>query len=389
MITKTKNLIHFIVEKLSIQLFSIYDYSLNLYQVVLSVIVLLSGIFIIKFIIKKINQWKFLVDLDGQHQSIPIVKLLRLILFILLFLFVFSLLGFPAYIFLKIWNHSLFQLGDNSISLGNLIFGIIFFFFAFRLNKLFRPKTDSYIDQMFKLDFSTRHTVMTIIEYFVLFLILLFSLSIIGIPLTAFTFIGGTLAIGIGFGSQNLINNFISGFVLMGERTTKIGDIIEIEGNTGTVEKIGFRSTVIKTFNNLRLIIPNSSLLENNVINWSLTDKVLRRKITVGVAYGSDAEKVLDLLVNCTKSHSEINTSPEPFVIFSDFGDSALIFDIYFFIEMGKGHNPLRIESELRTVIYKELEKENITIPFPQQDVFLHPTKPLDINIRKDGDDIN
>lgn len=381
MISNLKNLILSSMDKLSIELIFFKDYSLNLFQVFLASFTFLTGIFIIKLIVKRINQWKFLVDLDKQHQSIPIVKLIRIVLYVLLLLATLSLLGIPVTLFFVLWKFPLFSLGANPISLGNLLFGLTFFFFAFRLNKIFKPKTNEYFDKVLKLDYSTRHTVMTIVEYFLLFIIVLFSMSIIGIPLTAFTVLGGTLAIGVGLGSQNLINNFISGFVLMGERSTKIGDIIEIEGNTGTVEKIGFRSTIIKTFNNLRLIIPNSTLLENNVINWSLTDKILRRKITVGVAYGADASQVQKLLHNCAVEHPQINNHPEPFVIFSDLGDSALIFDIYFFVEMASGNNPLKIESELRTGIYNELNKAQITIPFPQQDIYLHPTKPIDINL--------
>ena len=195
--------------------------------------------------------------------------------------------------------------------------------------------------------------------------------------------IGGTLAIGIGLGSQNLINNFISGFVLMGEAHSKIGDVIELDEHIGTIEKIGFRSTVIKTFTNVRLIIPNSSLLEKNVINWSLKDKILRRKITIGVAYGANVDRVKQLFIDSVKTHNGIRPRPEPFVIFQDFGDNALIFEIYFFVDLINFRKTLNIESEIRSLVYKALAKEEIGIPFPQRDVHIFQDKPIDVNVRK------
>ena len=384
MIQNIKTFFNRIAEKFTIEIFSLEDFSINLFQLIAAAAIFIIGIIIIRFVTKKIRQWKYLTDLDQQHQSVSIVKLIRLILYILLIIAFFAVLGFPVSIVKKIWEFSLFSIKENSISLGNLIIGITFFVFAFRINKIFKPKTAKYIDHALDLDFSTHKTILTIIEYIFVLIIMLFSLSIIGIPLTAFTVIGGSLAIGVGLGSQNLINNFISGFVLMGEGTTKIGDIIEIEGNIGTVEKIGFRSTIIKTFSNLRLIMPNSSLLENNVINWSLTDKILRRKVTVGVAYGADAVRVQNIFQECAKARNDINKSPEPFVIFSDFGDSALIFDIYIFIDMTTSRSSLNIGSDLRTDIYQALAKEKIGIPFPQRDNHIFINKPIDVNLKNE-----
>ncbi len=384
MISTIKTYLDLWIEKISFALVTYKEYTLNLYQLILGAVVLFSGMYLIRLLTKKIKQWEYLNSLNEQYQSVPIVKLLRVILYVLLFVAFLVILGFPFEIFKNLWNFTLFTIRDSSVSLGNLIFGLLFFIFAFRINKIFKPKTDKYLDQTFNLEISTKKTVVTIIEYIFFFIILLFSLSIVGIPLTAFTVIGGSLAIGVGLGSQNLINNFISGFVLMGERTTKIGDIIEVDGNSGKVEKIGFRSTIIKTFNNLRLIIPNSTLLENNVINWSLTDKILRRKITAGVAYGADAVKVHDLLSAVVKQHDKVLTDPAPFITFSNMGDSALIFDIYFFIDMTGSRGALLIESDVRTAVYQALNKEKINIPFPQRDNHIFLSKPIDVNLKKD-----
>jgi len=380
---KMKNIFDLVSQKLSISLFSYREFSINIWQIILATLFFFIGIIVIRFFIRKLKQWKFLVTFDEHHDSVAIINLINLALHILLFIFSCGILGFRISVLSSIWKFSIFKIGDSNISLGNLIIGTSFFIIASRLIRIFRPKTDQYMSKLLKLDFSTHNTALTIIEYISVIIILLFSLSIIGIPLTAFTMIGGTLAIGIGLGSQNLINNFISGFVLMGEAHSKIGDVIELDEHIGTIEKIGFRSTVIKTFTNVRLIIPNSSLLEKNVINWSLKDKILRRKITIGVAYGANVDRVKQLFIDSVKTHNGIRPRPEPFVIFQDFGDNALIFEIYFFVDLINFRKTLNIESEIRSLVYKALAKEEIGIPFPQRDVHIFQDKPIDVNVRK------
>ncbi len=151
-----------------------------------------------------------------------------------------------------------------------------------------------------------------ILHYLLLVLLVLFVLSMVRIPLTFFTVLGGALAIGVGFGSQNIVNNFLSGLILMVERPIKIGDIVEVENVQGTVEWVGARSTIIKTFGNLRLVIPNSTLLQNKVINWSLTDDIVRREIVAGVIYGSPVRKVEELLKQAAEEHSLVENYPKP-----------------------------------------------------------------------------
>ncbi len=387
MIENAQKYIELFIEKLSITLFSIKDYSLNLWQVILAGLTLLLGIIIIQFLARKIRKVKFIQAFNEQPKRLSLVKLFQFILYFLLLGLFLYILGFPTKIVASLWKMTLFTINENSITLGNLIIGFSFFILGTRINRMFKPKTEYYINNALNLDYPSQKTVSTIIEYIFILIIFLFALSIIGIPLTAFTVIGGSLAIGVGLGSQNLINNFISGFVLMGEGTAKLGDIIEIQDNIGTVEKIGFRSTIIKTFDNLRLIMPNSSLLENNVINWSLTDKILRRKVVVGVAYGADAVKVQELLLESAISRPDINKEPAPFIIFSDFGDSALIFNVYFFIDMTNNRSALKIESDLRTDIYQALAREKIGIPFPQRDNHIFIGKPIDVNITQQNSD--
>ena len=205
-----------------------------------------------------------------------------------------------------------------------------------------------------------------IAAYFGLFLILL---SLLQIPLTAFAFISGAVAIGVGFGAQNIINNFISGWILMWERPIRIGDFLEIGDVKGTVETINTRSTRIRRVDGVHLLVPNSQLLENTVVNWTLIDKLARGIVRVGVSYGSPVRKVEALIYQAAKEHQDIINNPEPLVIFEDFGDSSLIFDLYFWINAFGEKDLRRIKSDIRFRIDDLFNEAGIVIAFPQQDV--------------------
>lgn len=132
------------------------------------------------------------------------------------------------------------------------------------------------------------------------------TLSMLNIPITAFAFLSGAIAIGFGFGAQNIINNFISGWILMGEKPIRIGDFLEVEGVKGVVEEINTRSTRVRRVDGVHMLIPNSKLLENTVINWTLRDKLVRGSVSVGLAYGSDCQKVHDIMLDVVSSQSEV-----------------------------------------------------------------------------------
>ena len=210
------------------------------------------------------------------------------------------------------------------------------------------------------------------IFYILAFIVLaITTLDLLNVPLTAFAFVSGAVAIGVGFGAQNIINNFISGWILMWERPIRIGDFLEIGGNTGTVESIDTRSTRIRRVDGVHMLVPNSALLENTVVNWTLIDNLIRNKIRVGVAYGSPAKRVAELILQATTEHEATLADPAPRVIFEDFGDSALIFDTFFWIN-AEGERDLRVvRSDIRFRIVELFEANDIVIAFPQQDVHI------------------
>jgi potassium efflux system protein len=225
-----------------------------------------------------------------------------------------------------------------------------------------------------------------ILYYFGVLIVLLFSMRMINLPITAFAFVGGALAIGVGFGAQNLINNFISGFIIMAERPIRLGDLIEIEGNFARVEDIGPRCTRIRTGDNIHILVPNSSFLEKNIVNWTLSDQKVRAHVTVGAAYGSPVREVERLLVRAAKENEKVLQDPEPLVLFRDFGDNALIFSLYFWVSMETLLERLLLESDLRFRIDQLFRNAGIVIAFPQRDVHLDTSRPLQLRVVGPGD---
>ena len=197
------------------------------------------------------------------------------------------------------------------------------------------------------------------------------TLDLINVPLTAFAFVSGAVAIGVGFGAQNIINNFISGWILMWERPIKIGDFLEIGDTRGTVEAINTRSTRIRRIDGVHLLVPNSHLLENIVVNWTLVDRLARTQVRVGVAYGSPVQLVADLIKQAVTENPDVLGDPEPTVIFEDFGDSALIFDAYFWINATADRDLRSIRSAIRFRIDELFRASEVVIAFPQRDVHI------------------
>jgi len=268
-----------------------------------------------------------------------------------------------------ILNMTIFAFGDGdgvtvlqiAIALLALIFGLWLARWAERAacSRLERNKVDPNVVQLVRRLFNV-----VIIAIFAIT-----TLDLLGIPLTAFAFITGAIAIGVGFGAQNVINNFISGWILMWERPIRIGDFIELASMLGTVEAINTRFTRVRRVDGVRMMVPNSQLLENTVINWTIVDRKLRSQVRVGVQYGSDVEKVKRLLDDILAQHPDILKDPVPFAIFDDFGDSALIFDAYFWIESTSERNLRGVRSALRFQIDKLFKENDIVIAFPQRDI--------------------
>jgi small-conductance mechanosensitive channel len=220
------------------------------------------------------------------------------------------------------------------------------------------------------------------ISFYVLLLIVaMTAMSLLRIPLTAFAFVSGAIAIGVGFGAQNIINNFISGWILMWEQPVRIDDFVEIDSSSGVVERIGNRSTRIRRVDGVHMLVPNSHMLERTVVNWTLIDRLIRSVVTVGVAYGSPTRKVAELLRQAIESVPDILEDPEPVIVFEDFGDSALVFEAYFWAELSNQRQQRQIRSDVRFRIDELFQEHGIVIAFPQRDVHLGGVSPLEVRL--------
>jgi small-conductance mechanosensitive channel len=276
----------------------------------------------------------------------------------------------------KVMKWELLSLGEISVTIGQLVVALVTVTIAlFLASWLIRQLTKRLLEG--DKDANLVQLIKKVLWAAVLAFLFFTALGMLGVPLGAFAFISGAIAIGIGFGAQNIINNFISGWILMGERPIRIGDLLELNGTLGRVEAINTRSTRIKRVDGVRIVIPNSHLLENIVVNWNLGDEDIRIFVSVGVAYGSPVRQVATLIEKALEQ-DDVLKDPEPRILFQDFGDNALIFEAYFWTQLKPGGDLRRLRSEIRFRIDELFRENDITIAFPQRDVHLDGTLKLE-----------
>lgn len=280
-----------------------------------------------------------------------------------------------------LWGTELFVVQERSITVGRMVTGIALLLVGLWLSRAASTVLGRIILPRIGLNEGATAAVQALIFYALLVTIALFALRLINIPLTVFTVLGGALAIGIGFGSQNLMNNFISGLIILAERPVRVGDLIEVGDLHGIVQHIGARSTRVLTPNNIDIIVPNSSFLESNVTNWTLTEDRVRSSVSVGVAYGLPTRDVMKLMKKAADDHGKVLEKPAPIVLFEDFGDNALLFTLVFWIRMRRMMDRRIVESDLRLRINELFKDAGITIAFPQRDIHLDTLSPLQVRI--------
>jgi len=269
-----------------------------------------------------------------------------------------------------ILSYSVITVSEQPISLGDILFIPLLIFIGLLLTKWLTQFISNRLTTK-KTDPNVIHLIQRIVYVLSITIIIISILDFMNVPIAAFAFLSGAIAIGFGFGAQNIINNFISGWILMWERPIRIGDFLEVEDTKGLVEEINTRSTRIKRVDGVHLLIPNSKLLENTVINWTLVDQFVRCSITVGVAYGSPAKKVAELIMQATVEQQEALKDPKPLVTFDDFGDNALMFQVTFWIS-SQAESGLRVaKSNVRFRLEELFEQHDIVVAYPQRDIHL------------------
>jgi small-conductance mechanosensitive channel len=279
------------------------------------------------------------------------------------------------------WQYELTSIDDQPITVGKVLIGLVLILTGYFLSRRISRWLGRRVLPRFGMNEGVSSALQTIAFYLLLAGFGYFTLELLHIPVTIFTFLGGAIAIGVGFGSQNVLNNFISGLILLAERPIRVGDLVEIDGLQGNVEEIGARSTRVKTGSNVEIIVPNSKFLENNVTNWTLSDTRVRTSVCVGVAYGSPTREVARLLRQAVDANPHVLRQPEPMVLFQSFGDNTLNFEVFFWICVRRT-NRLNMESDIRFAIDDSLRAADITIAFPQRDIHVDTTRPLEIRLQ-------
>lgn len=262
-------------------------------------------------------------------------------------------------------------LGGTKITLLG-IFEIILVIIIFLIvSRVLRRILQRRILPRFKLAEGAQFVILRLIHYVLIVIGMLTAINLVGIQMTSLAVIFGLLGVGIAFGLQNITSNFVSGIILLFERPVGVGDYIEVGDAMGRVQAINMRSTTVITRDNITLIVPNSGFIESTVTNWSVGDPKVRVNVPVGVAYGSDTDLVRRLLLEAADKHPDVLKEPKSDVLFREFADSSLNFDLRIWMLNPMGR--FKIISDLNYAIDAAFRENNITIPFPQRDVHFFP----------------
>jgi potassium efflux system protein len=259
--------------------------------------------------------------------------------------------------------------GRIKINVGSVVGVLLILGVGYGLSRGVSSPLRSVLIAQLPLQRGLPYAVSQVVYYCLLLMVLLAAVSTAGVELNKFPVITGALGVGVGFGLQNIVNNFASGLVLLFERPIRIDDVVEVAGLVGTVKRIGARSSTINTGQGAEVIVPNSNLLSNQVINWTLSSPRRRAEILVGVAYGSDPEAILKLLTSVAAENSNVMTDPAPVAYFLGFGDSALNFELRFW--SASQDTWFQLKSDVAIGVARVLRQANIEIPFPQRDLHL------------------
>jgi small-conductance mechanosensitive channel len=283
-------------------------------------------------------------------------------------------------------TEKLFSIGKTHVSLHGIAATIMLVLCIVLGEKIFRLVIVRRLLENTQLDKPVRYGVERLLGYLFLLLGGYIALQTIGLDLSSLTVIAGAVGVGIGFGLQNIISNFISGIIILIERPISIGDRVEVGGVAGQIGKISLRSTVVITNDNISIIVPNSSFISETVINWSHADPKARFRIPIGVAYGTDVDKLTEVLLAVAKADPNVLDDPEPKVFFDGYGDSSLNFELGVWTQ-ALVRSPRSLRSSINFAVYKALAEAGIEIPFPQRDLHVRSGS-LEVRQATEGDSI-
>jgi small-conductance mechanosensitive channel len=269
----------------------------------------------------------------------------------------------------EVLNYPLLKVGEGTVTLAGIVGLIVLVISVLVLERIVRRQLVNRLLRRTRLDLPLQYALGRITGYVFIALGIYVALQLVGINLTSLAFIAGAVGVGIGFGLQNIVNNFVSGLIILAERPIAIGDRIEVSGVAGRVTRMSLRSTTVVTNDNISIIVPNADFITQPVTNWSHGDPRVQIRLALGVAYGSDLEKLQRVLLQVAAENSHVK-DPAPSVYFIGFGDSSLNFELGLWTQ-DMTHSPRRFRSELYFAVEKALRANEIEIPFPQRDLHL------------------
>lgn len=310
-------------------------------------------------------------DVSANQFAILGTGVLKLVVYVAAGILLMLPWGYRTSDFFQIFKNLFFgfEVGGLSISLSTILLAIGLFFVGYTVTVALRSWLNNKLLPTTKLDIGISNSISTVFGYIGFILAAILGVSAAGFDLSNLAIVAGALSVGVGFGLQSIVNNFVSGLILLAERPIKAGDWIVTSGGEGTVKKISVRSTEIETFDRATVIVPNSTLITDNVTNWTHENKTGRIIIPIGVGYDSDPKQVEEILLQCAKEHRLVLGRPAPAVFFMDFGASSLDFQLRCFL--ADINNSLSVSSALRFAILEALREAKIEIPFPQNDVHI------------------
>lgn len=274
--------------------------------------------------------------------------------------------------FIGFFSKSLFEIGESDVSLGTILYFIFaFFLLSFISKKAKRLVVDRILINM-QIEKGVRATIGAVIRFIIIAVGSVIIIQTAGIDLSSLGLIAGALGVGIGFGLQNITDNFISGIIILFEKPIKVGDRIEVGDVQGDVMNISFRATEVRTNDNITVIVPNSEFISSRVINWSHNDRNIRFRIPVGVSYKEDPDKVRKILLEVAKANPHVLKKPVSEVFFHEYGDNSINFMLGVWTSTHTDKPPV-LKSELYFEIFRRFKEEGVEIPFPQRDIHIIP----------------
>ncbi|MCX2744286.1 mechanosensitive ion channel [Mangrovivirga sp. M17] len=282
---------------------------------------------------------------------------------------------------MDILSYPVFNLGQTEFTLITILSLILSFVALVYISNLIRKLLVTKVMGRYNIEYGIRQTYGYIFRLFVLTIGTLIILNSFGINFTTLGIVVGALGVGIGFGLQTIVDNIVSGMIILFDQPIKVGDRVEVGTIVGDIIKIGGRATTIRTNDNIIVIVPNSEFISKMVINWSHNDRRIRIKVPLGVSYKEDPDRVRQIVLEVANKNENVLSNPEPFLLFTEYGNSSIDFTLLVW-STKYVDRPAFLQSELYYAIFQRFREENIEIPFPQRDINFRN----ELEIKKDGE---